>query len=214
MGFREYEDHNEDLRNEVEHFMKEQGLYGNNCYREDDSDSDDNRCREDKDNCHRDDECHRDDDCHRDENSLEFFHGLVMKAIHEFKEADKLTDKASCLVAKAIKLQCEAYREREDGRKYLGQAYQWLQIYGRRYDCNYDNPCCQRLLKKIVCLGEQQRKLEQHGLHEIKEGLAAWRKAEEIGRIEQGVIRKYIQCIHAKRNCHCRCECDNMWNCD
>lgn len=149
-------------------------------------------------------------DCNGNNRGLEYFHGLVMKAIHEFEEADQLGDKAAEYVAKAICLQEKANKEREDGREYLRKAFEWLERYGRNYDCNYANPACQRLLQQLQCLGEKQDKLDAYGLHEIKEGLAAWQKAEELGKKQQCVIEKYLQCIHAKRDCECHDDC--LWD--
>lgn len=143
---------------------------------------------------------------------LEYFHGIVMKAIEQFQEADELSNKAINCARKAIEFQERASQKTACGRRCLQKAYQWLERYGNNYDCNYANPSCQRLLQQIQCLAEKQDNLDACGLQKLNEGVAALRRAQDIGKKQQCLVEKYIQCVHDNRDCGCGCQDDCLWD--
>lgn len=150
--------------------------------------------------------------CNNGNRSLEYFHGIVMKAIEEFQAADELSDKAITCARRAVELQERAAQKTDCGRSCIQKAYQWLERYGSNYDCNYTNPACQRLLQQLQCLADKQAKLDEYGLDQVCNGLAAWRKSEALSKKQQCVTQKYIQCIHDTRDGGCGCQDDCLWD--
>lgn len=137
-------------------------------------------------------------------NRLDYFHEIVRGAFSEFADANVANNEAMEAISDGICEQKKSMKETQDAMALLEKAAKWLEVYGECYDCNYDSEECQDLLKQIVCLSQEQSELLKYGLHEIKEGLEAWKQANCLENKIQLMVTKYLECVHSEEN-ECRC---------
>lgn len=137
-------------------------------------------------------------------NGLQQFHELIMAAQREFVEAGEASEQAICYASKAVSAQERSIKERQHAEALLGRAFEWLRIYGNRYDCNFDSQDCQQIARQIQCIALKIAELEGRGLEQLTGGLCLLKQAECGEKKLEYLVRKYIECIHERdRNRPC-----------